>query len=333
MKIGKILNANLTLLILLTFAMIYYWGVRLRSSFYWNLGNIYWLRANITQVDNNSSFAGASYFWSLAFYNTPQHQENLLLYLGSAYEQAGKLEDAKLVWQKLTQPVEGLLNRGQTWLDLKAPIKALPWFRGVTLVKPQIVDGWYYLAQAYMENGQADLALLNLRQALQAPQSTAIKKSEIYFLIGYTYHYITQPTQIDKALLAYRSALLIQDFSSLQQVAETHFRICDALWASDVNPEHYASECRKAIALNPKHLLARFLLGIAVYNQTHNVELAEQEFQTALEIEDSPWGLIMLARYVYEPSGLTEKARETYNLVLQRWPTFELARQYLNALK
>lgn len=307
--------------------------VDLYSNFYWNLGNVYWMRANAVSADSRSSFIAASYFWSLALNTTSQKRETILLYLGSAYERVGRFDNAKSAWKKLTQPTIVLLDKGQTWLGLKIPTQAIPWFRGITLIDPDLSDGWYYLAQSYIQHGQADKALLNLRQALDSPRIGELGKSEIYFLLGYTYQYVAQPPQLAEALHAYQKALEIQDFSNSHQIAETHFRICDALWASGANPYNYAKACQQAIGLNPKHLLARFLLGIAIYNQSHDVVLAEKEFQTAFNIEPSPWGLVMLAHYVYEPAGLKEKAKMTYNIVLQRWPTFDLTQKYLDKLK
>lgn len=295
---------------------------------YWNLGNMRWAEAILLNNDH-SQLIQASHYWEQAKqYN--QNQPDVSLYLGSAYERSGNKGAAIASWLHLPTSMTDLLSVGQQWLIVQSPSNAIPWFRGATLIAPTESAPWYYLSQAFIQNKQPNEALVNLEHALSALQPGMIKRSQIYYEIGYVHQYLKSPAQIEQAIDAYHAALDTQDFHNSQVVAEIHFRLCDALWTKRTPPEQYAEECQKAISLDPKHLLAHYLLGIAYYEQYHDVAKAEQEFKSANAIQPSPWGLVMLGAYVYEPAGMLREARDIYQQALEQWPTFELAKQYLS---
>jgi tetratricopeptide (TPR) repeat protein len=303
------------------------------AKFFWNLGLVAWTSA--ARQNNDPMLLGqASRWWERAEFSEPVRQSRRLLYLGSAYERMGNDSQALDTWGGLNQAYEHLVTEGQIWLDLQSPQLALPWFRGAALVAPTVSDSWYFVAQALMNMGQGEAALANLEQALQAPNTREILPSRIYYAIGYTHQYIEQPPQTEDAINAFRTAL-VADTNPLDNefAADVHFRLCDALWSQGKDPDLYSAECLRALSLNSRHLLARFLLGIAYYNKFNDVAMAEREFEIAQAIEPSPWGYIMLGYFVYEAAGQTDKAKAAYAQALANWPDFELAELNLERIE
>lgn len=303
------------------------------SVLFWNLGMVAWTRA--AQLHDDPMLLNqASRWWEQAQFADQARRSRQLLYLGSAYERMGDHSQALETWQQLRQPFEQLLAEGKTWLELESPQLALPWFRAANLVEPTVSDSWYFVAQALTKMGQADAALMHLYQALQAPHTNEILPSRIYYAIGYTHQYVEQPPQTEAAIQAFRTALVADaNPPDNEFAADVHFRLCDALWSKGESPDRYSAECQQALALNPRHLLARFILGIAYYNQYQDVARAEKEFEIAQAIEPSPWGYVMLGYFVYEAAGQHDKAKEAYSYALANWPDFELARRYLERIK
>jgi tetratricopeptide (TPR) repeat protein len=302
------------------------------TSISWNLGMIDWTRA-VRANNDPLQLERTAWWWEQTSAACPQ-QSTRWLYLGSAYERMGNDPQALTTWAEVEQVFDRLIEQGQTWLDLQAPQLALPWFQATTVVEPTVSDSWYYTAQAFMQLGNAAEALSALEQALQAPKRVKVTPGQIRYAIGYTHQYVAQPPRIEDAVNAYRAALIAeQQYPDNQLAADIYFRLCDASWSRGEDPDRYIAECRQALARNPNHLLAHFVLGIAYFNKYHDIDMAVREFESAHAIEPSPWGFVMLGYYVYEAAGQQDKAREAYLYAIENWPDFEVAYRHLEQLE
>ena len=159
------------------------------------------LRDNPTSIEVNQAAARAAigredYCSAVPFLETltalqPEindHKRNL----GKALIAIGDLENAKFIYNKLTEngckgDEEDLLTLGEIAMKVRQPVEALAALNTLLSAKPEHGKALTLLAIAYRENGQIDQAVERFKQAIQAsfgdPQPW-IELAELYWSTG-----------------------------------------------------------------------------------------------------------------------------------------------------
>ncbi len=211
--------------------------------------------------------------------------------------------------------------------------EATAWYGRALRLAADLGDSWYKLGQLYEEQQQWPEALAAYQQASTAGRLDQTERSSVYYRMGLIYQTRLDPRQPEAALAAYQAALAADDFSSVADAADSHYRRGQLLREQGGNPDLYIAGFRQAIALNPRHVWAHILLGVAVYQQAGDAVEAETRLLQAIELAaQNKWACYYLGE-VYRQEGRSDEAAAMYRRALEIDPAFESARERLAALK
>jgi tetratricopeptide (TPR) repeat protein len=180
-------------------------------------------------------------------------------------------------------------------------------------------------------------ALDAYEKAISADRFRHVGRSNPHYREGVIYQWRLEPRQPDDALAAYEAALAIDQFSSPIDAAQTHYQYGYGLRERQTDVADtagdYMAEFRRAVELNPKHVWAHIMLGIALHERDGGAAAAEDEFLTALGLEPDNTAALYHLGELYRQEGQTDRAVEMYERVLKIDPDFEAAKQALATLR
>jgi tetratricopeptide (TPR) repeat protein len=211
---------------------------------------------------------------------------------------------------------------------------AFLWFDRAVRVAPANGDAWYLRGQALGQIGRWEEAISSYHHALEDPTVSLNEAAagDILCAIGWTYHWLSQPEDPQKALEYYMLAGDAADFSSADLEADCLYKQAELyLWQLN-KPEKAIQSYEAALQKQPDHVLAASALLSAVYQRDGDFQAAEQGFLELLgRFPDDKWGYIQLGN-LYSSAGDNEKAAKTYQQALLVDPDDVQVRQRLQNL-
>jgi len=211
--------------------------------------------------------------------------------------------------------------------------EAIAAWRSGGLSAKELRDQWYYMGLAYETSEQWEEALRAYEQAVEIRDLTDVDQSDPYYRMGMIYHRKLAPPQLENALAAYEAALAADDFSTTKEAADCHYRRGEILRWQEANPDEYIAEYQQAIALDPRHTLARIWLGTSYYTRDGDAARAEAEIRQALELDPQnhyakKWAYVHLGD-IHRQEGWVDEALVLYKQALEIDPEFEAAHKRL----
>jgi len=205
--------------------------------------------------------------------------------LGRAYEASGDLKQAVSQWRAGGLRVEDFIILGDQARQAKRYEEALRRYEWAAEAAPGSGDPWYYKGLAYdgMERWQD--ALRMYERAIGTGSLIGVGRGSPYYRIGVIYHRRVYPSQLQDALIAYETALRVDDFGTTAEAADCHYRCGEILRWQGAPADKYIAHYQQAVAMNPKHALAGIWLGTSYYIQYKDMEMAESEIRRILELD------------------------------------------------
>jgi len=235
-------------------------------------------------------------------------------------------------WQAAGLTAQDFIARGEEARKAERYEEALAWYGRAARVEPGLGDPWYYKGLAYMGLERWEEALGAYERAAALGAFTSVGRSSPYYWMGVIYQRRLEPPQTDSALTAYEAAIKADDFSADWEAADCHFKRGEILWWHKGDPDEYIAEYQQAIELDPKHVSAYNLLGVAYYIRYGDAAMAEAEIRRALEVApQNEWAYLYLGD-IYHWEGRVDEAAAMYEQALEIDPAFEGARQRLQAI-
>jgi tetratricopeptide (TPR) repeat protein len=236
-------------------------------------------------------------------------------------------------WKKAGLKTEDFINIGETARKAEQYDEALHWYLWAARLEPDLGDPWYYRGQIYEEKAQWYQALDAYERAIEASHLRQVHRSSLYYRTGIIYHLQLETRQLDVAAMAYRAALEADDFKNKREAADCHYRGGEILRRQKNNPDEYIAKFQRAIVLNPKHVGAHMLLGLAIYERDKNAQVAETELLKAAELAPQSTRVYYHLGEIYRKEGHLDKAKTMYKHALELDPEFEAAQKQLSALE
>jgi len=253
--------------------------------------------------------------------------------LGFALAAQGREDEALTVWRN-TSDTDQMSTIAMTWgFSLVAQGReGQVWSWYERAMEPGMGDAWYDLGLAY-EKSQPYQALEAYKRATEAEVFDRVGRSSSYYRMGIVYQRLVEPSQLGAALTAYETAIAVDDFTTGLEEAACHYARGEVLWWTHGDPDDYIAAFQRAIELNPDHVSAHVLLGVAHYTRYQDVAMAEAELRKAMALDPHyRWPYFYLGD-IYQKSGRSEEAIAMYEQALAVDPFFEAARQRLYALE
>ena len=208
----------------------------------------------------------------------------------------------------------------------------MAWYEQATRLEPGLGDPWYYVGLLYENQKQWLQALDAYQRATASGRLYRLHRSSPRYRAGIIYQGRLDPRQPENALVAYEAALKVGDFSTAAEAADCHYRRGQILRSQKADPSVYVAEFWQAVALNPRHVSAHILLGLAIYEQDKDASAAEAELLRALELApQNKWVYYHLGE-IYRQEERTGEAAAMYKQALEIAPDFEAAQKRLAAL-
>jgi len=211
--------------------------------------------------------------------------------------------------------------------------ESVEWYARAARIEPDSGDPWYYMGLAYGSRKEWEKSLEAYRWATKLGNFSGVGSSSPYYRMGVIYQWRLQPPQAEKALAVYEAAIELDDFSAVWEAADCHYKRGEILAWTDSDPDEYIAEYQRAIELDPDHVHAHILLGVACYAHYKDLAMAEAEIQRALELSPQNKRAYVHLGDIYRQEGRTNEAAKMYGRALDIDPEFELAHQQLLSLQ
>jgi tetratricopeptide (TPR) repeat protein len=238
----------------------------------------------------------------------------------------------RAAWAKAGITAQDLIAVGEAARQAERYEEALEWHERAMSLEPGLGDPWYYVGLVHEEQGLWGQALDAYEHATFISYFYQVHRSSVFYRIGRIYQWELKPQQLDKALAAYEAAIEVSDFNAKWEAAESHYKRGEILWQMGCAPSKYIPEYREAIRLDPNHAWAYVKLGVTYYQDSRNMNLAEDMIRQGLKLSpDHKWAYFHLGE-VYYQQGRIEEATAAYERALQIDPDFEQARSKLASL-
>jgi tetratricopeptide (TPR) repeat protein len=235
-------------------------------------------------------------------------------------------------WRAAGLTAEDFIARGEESRNAEQYDEAIAWYERGVRVEPGSGDPWYYKGLAYEGMEEWEAALVAYERAIETDALTGVGQSSPHYSMGVIYQWRLDPRQTDAALAAYEAAIEADDFSANWAAADCHYERGEVLRWTGGDPDEYIAEYQRAIELNPKHVSAHILLGVAYYTRYKDAAMAEAEIRRAIELfPQNQWAYYHLGE-IYWQEGRTDEAVAMYERALQIAPDFEAAQNRLAAL-
>lgn len=252
--------------------------------------------------------------------------------LGFALAVQGQEERAVIAWQNAGEMAEEFIQRGKQAQRGKQYQEALKWYRRAIDTAPELADSWFATGLTYEEMSRWEKAMEAYVRAADARVFINVGRSSPYFRQGMICQWRVEPRRVEAALLAYETAIEIDDFSDDLEAANCHYQRGEILRWTERNPDEYIVEYQRAIDLYPDLATAYVYLGVAYYTRDRGAARAEAEIQKALMLEPrNQWAYYHLGE-IYRQEGRIDEAIVMYKQALDIAPDFEIALEQLQSL-
>lgn len=251
--------------------------------------------------------------------------------LGFALADQNRETEALVAWERAGGMTEEFLERAEWTLTWGLHDETLVWSERAAALMPDLRDAWYYMGRAYSLTNQWRKALEAYKRAAESDRSLEIGRSRAYYQMGVIYQWRLEQAQ--QALAAYDAALYWNDFSDSLEGADCHYKRVEILLWMGGDPGAHIAELRHVIEMNPNHVGAHVLLGVAYYARYLDVNIAEAEIRAALELNPRNASAYGRLGDIYRHSGRFSDAVAMYEQALEIDPGYERARQALQELR
>jgi tetratricopeptide (TPR) repeat protein len=236
-------------------------------------------------------------------------------------------------WLRAGLTARDFVRRGEEARKVKLYDEAVVWYRRAIRLEPGLGDAWYYVGLVYEVQQQWLEALNAYQRASVLGRFQQVDRSSPHYRTGLVYQTRLDPRRLEDALAAYEAALMADDFGTAVEAADCHYRRGEILRGQKADADVYVAEFQQAIALNPRHVWAHVLLGVAVYERDGDAATAEAEILKALELApQNKWAYYHLGE-VYRREGRVDEAAAMYEEALGIDSGFEAAQKRLAALR
>lgn len=251
--------------------------------------------------------------------------------LGFAYAGQGKETAALTAWQH----VDGMATEATQWAALAngrgATNDLQLWAGRAVALEPGLSDGWYWQGVAAEAIADYPAAAAAYQAAIERDWFVVVAASQPHYQLGLLHQLAF--AQIDEAVAAYETAVSLNQFASRWQAADAYYRLGETLAQSGADPAEAIAAYEQAIALNPDHAAAYVLLGMAYHADARGLTAVTAAFHQAMRLDpQNPWAYVLLGE-IYAQENQTAEAAALFNQALALDPTFERARQGLQALQ
>jgi len=206
------------------------------------------------------------------------------------------------------------------------------WYKRASRLAPQMGDPWYYMGLLLGKQQQWSLALDAYQQAMTLNHFRQVGASDPYCQMAVIYHWHQKPPRTEESLTALEIALAIDSFHSVSSAAHCHYLYGYVLRERNAPPQDWIAQFQLATELDPNHLWANILLGIALYKYDNDVVNAESYLRKAGEIAPgSPAPAYHLGE-IYRQEGRIDDARAMYEKALTADPDFTAAQKGIELL-
>jgi tetratricopeptide (TPR) repeat protein len=236
-------------------------------------------------------------------------------------------------WNKAGLRAKDLILAGEEARKAEQYHDALIWYEWAMRVEADQGDPWYYVGQLYEDQQRWLLAMSAYERAIALGRFQIVHRSSPHYRLGIIYQWQLDPRQIEKALAAYDAALDADNFNDNSEASACHYGRGEILRWQKADPDEYVAEFQRAISLNPNHVWAHILLGLALYEQNKDVSAAEAALLKAIELApQSKWAYYHLGE-IYRQEGIKDKAVAMYKQALGLDPGFEAAQKWVATLE
>jgi tetratricopeptide (TPR) repeat protein len=208
----------------------------------------------------------------------------------------------------------------------------MDWYRQAMRLEPELGDPWYYVGLLYEDQGQWLQALDAYDRAYALGHLRQVYHSSPHYRVGMIYQWRLDPRQLESALEAYQAAVQENHFQAEWEAADCHFKLGEILRWQRHDPDEYMAKFQRAVELNPSHLWARILLGLAIYERDKDLAAAKAELLRAVELAPRKKDAYYHLGEIYRQENRVREARGMYEKALEIDPGFEAARERLAAL-
>jgi len=235
-------------------------------------------------------------------------------------------------WSRAGLIVGDFIARGSEARKAKQYEEAMAWYERAMRLEPGLGDPWYYAGLLYENQQQWLQALDAYERATASGCLRQVHRSSPRYRAGIIYQGRLDPRQPESALAAYEAALKPNDFSTVAEAADCHFRRGQVLRSQKADPSEYIAEFQQVVELDPRHTGAHILLGLAIYEQDKDASAAEAELFRALELAPQDRWVYYHLGEIYRQEGRTGEATAMYKQALEIAPDFEEAQKRLATL-
>jgi tetratricopeptide (TPR) repeat protein len=250
-----------------------------------------------------------------------------------AYRQAVKNQPWRAKLKEMGVTAADWIQAGELARKTEQYETALARFDWVERLSPERGDAWYYRGLVYEDREQWTLALSAYAHAIELGSFRQAPSSGPHYRSGVIYQRRLPTPSIEAALALYDQAIEMDGFTVDRDRADCHYRRAEILRLQKADPELYIAGFRRAIEIYPRHSGAHLLLGVSIYGRDKDFATAEAELLLARELApQGKWPCYHLGR-IYEQEGDQEQAERMYSQALEIDPSFEAARERLEALR
>jgi tetratricopeptide (TPR) repeat protein len=206
---------------------------------------------------------------------------------------------AKEAWEEAGMTAESFILWGEAARREEQFDEALQWYERAMQLEPALGDPSYYVGRLRENQEQWFEALDAYGRALNAENLRTVGRSSPLYRMGLIYQRHLEPPRLEEAMIAYETALQVDQFTSQEQGVEwVHAR-----------------------------------LGQVYYSLDGDFESAEREILLALEMAPNQRWLYVLAGDLYVRVGQKLNAQDMYEQALRISPGFEAAQGRLEAVR
>jgi tetratricopeptide (TPR) repeat protein len=235
-------------------------------------------------------------------------------------------------WSRAGLTAGDFIDRGNEARKAEQYNEAVSWYKRAVRLEPDLGDAWYYVGLAYEGQQQWLQALDAYERVIVSSRLIRVHRSSPHLRTGIIYQRWLDSRQPESALAAFELALKLDDFASVVEAADCHYRRGQLLRDLEADPDEYMAEFQRAVELDAEHISARIMVGLTIYEQKRNASAAEAELLRAQELApQNKWVYYHLGE-IYRQEGRVTEAETMYRQALEIDPAFESALKRLQAL-
>jgi len=229
----------------------------------------------------------------------------------------GHTGSAVTKWHRAGIPTANYLAVVRSMLSRGKMREALALLEGIQRQVVLDPSEWVYVGSFFEGIGEYDEALRSYRRALSSEmeEETEIGDSDVYYRIGIILQRQLDPPKPDRALTAFRMAVAADDFHDEWAELGAYLELASLLLHKD--PKGALEAAQFAVLLKPEHVIAHTTLGLALYDASGDLEMAEAElYKASLLDPGSVWPWMHLGQ-VYYGDGDYARSIDAYERALE----------------